>query len=160
MSLSSRFIDHSRITIKQIQWCPFIIPYMVVSLMCLIVVLGLDCPCWRSIVRSSDTFAGPCALINLILYCRTNGGGTVDPYWRVVLESLRRLEVTATCKVIAHGCSSERSTRESTAIVRGKWPSKNGPGHAGMVIRELLSSNYVPKASGHPTVTFPFDKLW
>jgi hypothetical protein len=138
-----------RITIKQIQWCSLITLYGGKFDACLIVVL-VDCPCWRSIVRSSTIFAGPCALINLILYCRQSGRrGTVES----VLTSCTRINfdvrIAACVKCdrpwLVHGHPAENST----AIVHGKWPS-NGPGHAADGLFRAFVVDYCTKSVWPP----------
>ena len=78
-----------------------------------------------------DRFVGPCALINLILYCLTSSRrGTVES----VVASCIRIKfddwiIGCVCQMIAHGLVQRYPAENSTAIVHGKWPS-NGPGHA------------------------------
>jgi hypothetical protein len=90
-------------------------------------------------VRSSITFAGPCALINLIL-CRQSGGhGTFESVLTVVLESISTSGLAALCECLVHGHPAD-----STAIVHGKWPERTVMQR--MVYSELLSSYIiVPK---------------
>jgi hypothetical protein len=129
--------------------------------MCLIVVLGLDCPCWRSIAFQHDAFAGPCAIINLILYCRNFGRrGTVES----VLTSCTRINFDVrsygcVCQMIAHGLVHGHPAENSTAIVRGKWPS-NGSGHAAHgLFRAFVVVDYSTKSVWPPYSYIPYNSL-
>ena len=88
-----------------------------------------------------DRFAAPCALINLILYCRTSvRRGTVES----VVESCIRNHFDAHIigcvrQMIAHGLVQRYPAENSTAIVRGKWP-RTDPDMQSMVYSEFLSS--------------------
>ncbi len=78
-----------------------------------------------------DRFAAPCALIYLIFYYRQSSmRGTVES----VVASCIRIHFACWLigyvrQMIAHGLVQRYPAENSTAIVRGKWPS-NKPGHA------------------------------
>jgi hypothetical protein len=130
----------------------FIIQYMVVSLMCLIVVL-VGLPLLTIYAFQHDAFAGPCALINLILYCRNRTKRyrwiRIDELYLIISTS----EVTA--EMWSHMgwfMVTLRKIARPLSAVNGLWTN---PVMQRMVYSELLSSYIVPEASGHPTVTFP-----
>jgi hypothetical protein len=92
---------------------------MVVSLMCLIVVLGMIA--LLTIYRSSTMHLWT---MRSKSYPLGNFGrrGTVESVLTVALESISTSEVTAVCEMIAWAGSSP--LRKIAAIVRGKWPER------------------------------------
>ncbi len=78
-----------------------------------------------------DTFAGPCALINLILYFSPSRmRGTVQSAVAISIRiRFASWKAASVWNVIAHGLVHGHPAENSTAIVRGKWPL-NAPGHA------------------------------